>query len=158
MRRIIVVGSAILLVLAVGTVVRAAIPAADGTITGCRDNRTGALRVIDAEAGQSCGSREALLTWNQTGPAGPQGPAGANGVSGYEVVTAAGMGGFTATVTCPTGKQAISGGAHWNGLTRDPIENFRLVGSYPTADRTGWTVEYDLRGNTVDAYAICAIT
>lgn len=149
---------AALLVLVGSAVAVAAIPSADGTIHGCRKNSNGTLRVIDAEAGQQCQQGETALTWNQTGPQGPQGPAGTDGISGYEVVTVAGVGGFTATVACPTGKHAISGGAHWNGLTHDPIANFRLVGSYPTADRTGWTVEYELHSNTVDAYAVCAIT
>jgi hypothetical protein len=72
----------------------AAIPDANGVIHGCRDNKTGALRVIDSEAGQECGSRETALNWNQTGPQGPvglQGPAGADGVSGYEIVQATGQ-------------------------------------------------------------------
>jgi hypothetical protein len=37
--------------------------ASDGTITACRDNRTGALRVI--QSGQSCTtSKETTITWN----------------------------------------------------------------------------------------------
>jgi hypothetical protein len=40
----------------------AAIPSSDGTITACRDNRSGALRVIDA-ASQTCTSKETQLTW-----------------------------------------------------------------------------------------------
>jgi hypothetical protein len=67
---------AILLVVCASAVAVAAIPDANGVIHGCRDKKTGALRVIDSEAGQSCTSREAALAWNQTGPAGPQGPPG----------------------------------------------------------------------------------
>jgi hypothetical protein len=36
--------------------------ASDGTITACRDNRTGTLRVIDA-ASQTCGSKEMKIWW-----------------------------------------------------------------------------------------------
>jgi hypothetical protein len=50
----------------------AAIPSAGGTISACKSSK-GALKVIDAEAGQSCPDGQQLLTWNQQGPAGPQG-------------------------------------------------------------------------------------
>jgi len=53
----------------------AAIPDANGTISACKDSR-GVLKVIDAEAGQTCNANQQLLTWNQQGPAGPQGPPG----------------------------------------------------------------------------------
>jgi hypothetical protein len=36
--------------------------ASDGTITACRDNKTGVLRVIDA-ATQTCGSKEIKIWW-----------------------------------------------------------------------------------------------
>jgi hypothetical protein len=55
----------------------ATIPGSDGVISACRDTKTGALRAIDAEAGQTCSSKEAPLTWNQTGPQGPPGTAAA---------------------------------------------------------------------------------
>jgi hypothetical protein len=69
----------------------AAIPATNGTITGCINPTTGAIRVIDAQAGQRCSSFERSVTWNQqgqpgatgaTGPIGPQGPAGPAGPQG----------------------------------------------------------------------------
>jgi opacity protein-like surface antigen len=44
----------------------AAIPAANGTISACKDQK-GALKVIDAEAGQTCPSGQQLLTWSQDG-------------------------------------------------------------------------------------------
>jgi hypothetical protein len=50
-----------LLIAASGAAV-AAIPS-DGTITGCRDNRSGVLRVIDAASGQTCRASESLLAW-----------------------------------------------------------------------------------------------
>jgi hypothetical protein len=41
----------------------AAIPSSDGTISACRDNRTGVLRVIDAESAQTCRTSETKLAW-----------------------------------------------------------------------------------------------
>src|SRR5215211_1957595 len=63
------------LVAVLGGVAYAGIPASNGVISACKDNK-GALRVIDAEAGQSCNANQQPLTWNQQGPPGPQGPAG----------------------------------------------------------------------------------
>ena len=60
-----------------------AIPGADGKITACYANSSGALRVIDASGGATCDARkEKLLTFNQTGPTGPAGPAGPAGPPG----------------------------------------------------------------------------
>ncbi|HYN97666.1 MAG TPA: hypothetical protein VES42_27830, partial [Pilimelia sp.] len=56
------------------------IPASDGTIYGCRNVKTGALRVIDS--GGRCGSIELPLRWNTKGPAGPAGPRGLTGATG----------------------------------------------------------------------------
>jgi hypothetical protein len=85
--------AAALLVLA-GGAAYATIPAANGVIHGCYSNGNGGLRVIDADAGQTCGRHESPLTWNQAGPpgamgatgptgaTGPQGPQGADGADG----------------------------------------------------------------------------
>jgi hypothetical protein len=60
------------------------------TITGCYHKHSGALRVIDKEAGKKCRKGELKLTWAQTGRrgdpgvAGPQGPAGAQGPQGAQ--------------------------------------------------------------------------
>jgi hypothetical protein len=53
-----------------GGAVLAAIPGAGGEISACY-NRSGKVRVIDAEAGETCKSRETPLAWNQIGPRGP---------------------------------------------------------------------------------------
>ena len=90
------------------TVGYAAIPAANGVISACKDSK-GSLKVIDAESGQTCNSNQQLLQWSQ------QGPAGANGVSGYEVVHAASQSNSllekSAVATCPAGKKPVGGGA-----------------------------------------------
>ncbi|HEX6698616.1 MAG TPA: type VI secretion system tube protein Hcp [Solirubrobacteraceae bacterium] len=89
-------------VLGAGTAVAiAAIPSSsDGVIHGCyRTTSTAAgqtvgdLRVIDADAAQTCATGEATLTWNETGPAGPQGDPGPPGDSGTD--TSGGGGGST---------------------------------------------------------------
>lgn len=46
-------------------IVSAAIPDNGGVIHSCRNTFSGALKVIDTEAGQSCGSFEAALNWSQ---------------------------------------------------------------------------------------------
>lgn len=71
--------------LAIGSaaVAIAAIPAADGTFTGCYRTSGGELRVIDSA--QACRGNETRITWSQRGPrgeAGPQGPTGATGPQG----------------------------------------------------------------------------
>ena len=75
-----------------GAFAAAAIPGADGTITGCYMSAGGAqgnLRVI--EEGETCGKNETQIKWNQKGvpgdrgpegPAGPQGPTGQQGPAG----------------------------------------------------------------------------
>lgn len=61
-------------VVAGATVAVATIPhSISGVITGCYANRNGALRVIDAQAGQTCARGETQISWNQTGPQGPAG-------------------------------------------------------------------------------------
>ena len=58
----------------------AAVPdSTSGVITGCYKTSSGALRVIDAEAGAVCGNSEMTVQWSQQGPQGPQGPAGHQG-------------------------------------------------------------------------------
>lgn len=45
----------------------AAIPhSTTGVISACRDNTTGAVRVIDAEASESCTGSETALSWDST--------------------------------------------------------------------------------------------
>lgn len=109
MRRLFVIATAIVLALAVGTVAWASIPAADGTINGCRKNTDGSLRVVDS--GASCPSGYTALNWSQTGPQ------GAAGSSGYERVIRTVHLNYTTnsdtrfvTGTCPTGKQAVNAG------------------------------------------------
>lgn len=118
----------------------AAIPGSNGTISACKDNK-GALKVIDADAGQTCGTNQQLLTWNQQGP---QGPAGQDGVSGYELVYGPGSS-YDSLVeksdvaTCPSGKKPVGGGAIlWDYSGYGVPEDVALIGSQSTGN--GWGV------------------
>lgn len=69
-----------------GGMAYAAIPADDGTITGCYTKTTtapepqGSLRVVDSES--QCRRQEIALLWSQQGPSGLEGPAGPQGEPG----------------------------------------------------------------------------
>jgi hypothetical protein len=84
MKHLFVIALLALAAVAAGGFAYAAIPSSNGTITGCLDAK-GSLKVIDAEAGVTCGGGKRTLTWNQQGPPGPagaQGPQGSQGVAG----------------------------------------------------------------------------
>jgi hypothetical protein len=156
LRKVLIPAAAVLVVLAAAVAATAAIPDANGVIHGCRNTKSGALRVIDSEQGQTCGKDEAALPWNQ---AGPQGPAG---VSGYQYVIKHYTGPFASgdlivTVACPTGKSVI-----WSGGVSDPPKAMTRLDV--TLDLNGKAttshVGFDnAAGNitSVDATAICAV-
>jgi hypothetical protein len=73
MKALTIIAATALLAIAAG-VSYAAIPGSNGTISACKDSK-GALKVIDADAGQSCADGQQLLTWNQRGPQGEPGSA-----------------------------------------------------------------------------------
>jgi len=66
----------------------AAVPDSEtGAFTGCVDNRSKVLRVIDGEAGEICKKTETAISWSQVGPAGPDGalgPVGPAGPQGFQ--------------------------------------------------------------------------
>jgi len=71
------------LVIAAG-VAYATIPSADGTINGCYDKKSGALRVIDSATAATCTKAETAVSWNMRGLAGDQGPSGPKGDTGLK--------------------------------------------------------------------------
>lgn len=81
MKRRLAIGLLVLAAIGAASIAYAAIPAANGVISGCVD-KTGALKLIDAEAGVTCGGGKQLVAWNKQGPAGPQGPQGPQGPAG----------------------------------------------------------------------------
>jgi hypothetical protein len=80
-RKTALVAATVAALLVLSGVALASIPSSDGTIYACVA-KDGGLRLIDAEAGQSCDkNKETLLKWNQQGPQGPAGPQGERGPS-----------------------------------------------------------------------------
>lgn len=77
-------GALLVTVLVGGGVAYSAIPSAGGAISGCYNAKSGQLRVIDVDAGQSCARNEVAIAWNHTGPQGPQGPTGPQGPAGSQ--------------------------------------------------------------------------
>jgi hypothetical protein len=53
----------VLVVLVAAVAATAAIPDANGVIHGCRNTKSGALRVIDANTGQALSKDETALNW-----------------------------------------------------------------------------------------------
>ena len=171
------------LALLLGSAALAAIPGAGGVITGCYDKRSGAMRVIDAQAGKTCTKDELKLTWNQLGPQGPQGlkgdpgPQGLQGIKGdkgdpgtpgisgldYNGIQVYPSGDFaTGTVTCLNGKHMIGGGATILRDLSDPnidLAPLALRASGPQGN--GWHAEAYKTGTytrqwALSVYAICA--
>jgi hypothetical protein len=81
---LIVLPVAAVLMFVVGVAVAAIPDSGDGEIHACFQKNHGQLRVIDAEAGVSCGPAEEALVWSQEGPSGATGPRGpSNGFSRF---------------------------------------------------------------------------
>jgi hypothetical protein len=102
------------------------------------------------------------------GAPGPAGPAGAPGLSGVQIVTASSETGDAGvkfvTVTCPSGKKVIGGGAQ--AIGDGVVKNFvGLRESNPTPAGTGWHAVAGNIGNLptspdtwqLTAIAICAV-
>ncbi|MBO9523504.1 MAG: hypothetical protein J7518_18390 [Nocardioidaceae bacterium] len=110
--------------LGVSGVAYAAIPSANGTISGCYMKSGGTLRVIDP-TNAKCKTSETSLTWNiqglpgadgTDGTDGTDGADGADGVSGYEMITAESThisfdgNRLDVFAKCPAGKRFLGGG------------------------------------------------
>ena len=104
-----------------GAFAAAAIPGADGTVTGCYMSAGGAqgnLRVIDE--GETCGKNETQIKWNQKGvpgDRGPEGPIGPRGPDGPQ-----GPAGANGTEALLIGGQALNSGRAEGFLTIDGIK------------------------------------
>jgi hypothetical protein len=121
------------LVLGAGSVAYAAIPSADGVVSGCYAKNGGTLRVVDASA--PCKTTEMSIAWNQKGqpgaqgPQGPQGPQGAKGEPGGLSTVHTGSGSATVTadtysdvagVQLPAGTYQIAGKGQVNNQQSSP--------------------------------------
>jgi hypothetical protein len=79
-------GAGLVLVLSVG-IAYAAIPSSTtGVISGCYGKSNGQLRVIDADAGETCKNNELAVNWNQKGVKGDKGDKGEKGDIGPQGV------------------------------------------------------------------------
>jgi hypothetical protein len=165
LRKVLIPVAAVLVVLAAAVAATAAIPDANGVIHGCRNLKSGVLRVIDTDKGQTCSKDEAALTWNQTGP---QGPAGPPGISGYEVVSqtiTAETQGVPVVAQCPPGKRVLGGGGGSGEAANGNNTNYDMVLTesrpmYPP-DVDGWYVKLQAVNGAqgpfrVTAFAVCA--
>ncbi|HEX2047113.1 MAG TPA: hypothetical protein VHF27_05070 [Acidimicrobiales bacterium] len=115
-------GGALVAAVVSGGLAFAAVPAADGTITGCYHGESGALRVVDAAS--ACRNNETAITWSQRGPqgpVGPQGPAGPQGVPGP-----AGAEGHPGA-TGPTGPAGPAGPAGLSGARFVPLQGSNIT-------------------------------
>lgn len=158
---------------------------ATGPWTGCVNNATGALRVIDPSSGQSCvqsgRKAETQIEWNAVGPQGIQGIQGIQGEKGDtgEKGDAGSPGTFStstvtiarsaktstadavATASCPTGSTATGGGfSVVEGLGYDFVVQTSIPVETGSPSRpTGWTVTATSATNIpigFVAYAVCA--
>lgn len=132
------------------------IPDSGGVIHGCykpSGYATGALIVIDTDEGQSCPSDMTALDWDEEGPA---------GVSGYEVDSCSPQGtdcstfnSDSATLDCPSGKVAVSGGYSGTPITSEgPL----VTGIFPTSTDAGFEVTWGSSASDAPAqlYVTCA--
>jgi hypothetical protein len=150
-----------------GGVAYATIPDGKGVIHGCYKKSSGKLRVIDTDAGASCGPAEEAISWDQTGPRGQQGPPGPSGPSGAATTYHYRLGLIipgtsVARAFCDPGEKVTGGGgfstgpsASSAGLTQDyPISDASGVIAFGTT-AVGWQVASEGFG-TVQAFVICA--
>jgi hypothetical protein len=156
-RRAVLAATAVAVAASVAVAV-ASIPSSSGTINGCYDPASGALKpltVVDDPA--DCKDPNVLLPFNQTGPQGAPGAAGARGtIGGSHRVQAAVTqttppdGEFyTGSVSCPAGQVLLGGGFDADRLAG----TFNVITSRPNADATGWDVKLKLTfpfGGTAD--------
>ena len=146
---------------AVGGAAFGAIPTGDDEITGCYKAAGGDLRVIDAEADQTCRSNEVPLSWNRTGPPGP--PGGSfSFTNGYSEHVAVPPGQFRfVNAICPSGTTVIGG-----GYATENVSTALLVptNSYPVGmgdGRGAWYVVMHNIGAQAETYwaiSYCAHT
>jgi Lamin Tail Domain len=101
-------GAFVAVLVVVAGVALAGIPDSEGRIHGCREVRTGALRVVDSE--RRCRDDERRLKWNvrgRRGPAGPMGPAGPQGEPGPALGAFEELEGLACTLGANTGSIEI---------------------------------------------------
>lgn len=175
-KRFLIIAAIAAAMLSVAGVALASIPDSSGVIHGCYATKSGALNVIDTDAGQTCAKGTTGLNWNQTGPQGPQGPAGPAGATGPAGPSTAGTAGLDVimvtqspggtstsvgtTAVCPLSHPFVLGGGgaaigsepNWIGIAVSKPDTVNGAAA-PNA----WTVQGVPDGaETFTAYAMCA--
>jgi hypothetical protein len=135
-RRVLTTAAISVVTLGAAGVAVASIPSTNGVIHGCRSTLTGAVRVIDTDAGQKCQTfGEKQLDWNQQGPqgvpgpAGPVGPAGPTGATG-SAGPAGPPGSTTPTVKEVLASGSVNGGSDGRAVAHCPAGSVVTGGGY----------------------------
>ncbi|HEX5142513.1 MAG TPA: hypothetical protein VFW21_01450 [Mycobacterium sp.] len=157
-RKVTVAGISALLVLTGAIAASASVPSPDGTFSGCVNNSSGDLRVIDPTKSGTLGHcvtsgphAETAITWSQQGPAGQPGPSGPTGPAG------------------PPGPQGPAGTATQTIYTWElqktvnlgtPVTVGRTANPFPTAlpfPHATWHLEIDLLSSVPDEQVQCEL-
>lgn len=130
--------------LVLGAVVTAAVFAqSDKTINGCKNKKSGALRIISSSG--SCKSTETAISWNKTGPPGPQGEQGEPPeAEAWHEVGAAGEPGFTSGSGCTTWQNLDPLLYNTAGFFKDPSGVVHLKGMIKGGRVDGCRVVFQL--------------
>jgi hypothetical protein len=141
-----------LLIAASGAAV-AAIPSEDGTITACRHNKSGALRVINAEDGQTCNSKETQLAWKDS----TQLPHGFYNVSqGFNQASSA-NGPAVGQVLCDEGDQVVGGGYSALDETSTVVADSPDFDTGQSQTQSGWVIVWTTPPSTPDSILVNAL-
>jgi len=151
MKKLHILIAALAVAVVAGGVGYAAIPSADGTISACKDS-TGALKVIDAEAGETCRAGQELLTWNQGAAHVLSNPISALASSAFNSTDKK-----VVMATCPDGTRAMSGGGwaaypYGNGEQLMPGVGISLSRS----EGNGWSVAAQEMVPTTESWTLVA--
>lgn len=138
-RKIAAIGGATVMLLGIAGygLAQAAIPnSTTGEFTACVANYTRTVKIIDKEAGETCGYGYVEKTFNQTGPQGVPGPAGAQGPQGVpgEVGPAGSVG-----ATGPQGEAGPQGVPGPSG--QNASVSYYTRESIATEIRPGWSLD-----------------
>lgn len=118
------------------------VPDSVGTIHGCykaSGYATGALTVIDTDAGQSCPSDMTAVNWSQTGPAGPS-TAGSSGLDQTMEYGQTGGGGQTILrVNCPSDHPYAMGGGYEDIPVPETVSEDRPAAPSAQGNPLTWT-------------------
>lgn len=149
-------------VLLFGGLAWASIPDGNGVIHGCYANIGGVLKVVDTDAGFSCGPGETPLTWSQTGLTGIEQDIQ---IISDSIVLPPGDANYR-HVLCPSGYLGLSGGFQAEPNSGPEWEAIHIMRSVPMkaydppSGLEGWHVAAKNASTanslTLTAYAICS--